>query len=222
MCRARNRDYQRRRQNIQGRHKRLDEELLEAQLSSRSVRMFKSLSHLILTLYHSQTSFSHNVVKFDEDTVLTPGARLCAVRDCTFIIPPLDEYRWKTCAVCRFRKQSRTKRPPADESQKSSGQDATDSVLILKLLVSQCPLLCWTSLPNLGSGSLSEERLRAQGLQMHECRLWNAACRHLVAHLQAVSLEKTIYRKWNQESTSASNDSTSTSMPASSPLIHPQ
>jgi len=36
---------------------------------------------------------------------LVTGARLCSIRNCTHIIPPIEEYHWKMCAVCRLRRR---------------------------------------------------------------------------------------------------------------------
>lgn len=33
--------------------------------------------------------------------LLTPGARLCAIKNCAHIIPSIAEYRWKMCEPCR-------------------------------------------------------------------------------------------------------------------------
>ncbi|KAF8914017.1 hypothetical protein CPB84DRAFT_45401 [Gymnopilus junonius] len=119
MCRARSRGYQRRRQNLQGRHDRLYEELMRTQMFS--------TSHFL----------SNDTTDFDVDAILTPGARLCAVRDCTFIIPPLIEYRWKMCALCRFQKKMRNQHETKENSSlvKSSAECVSiDPQSILKLL----------------------------------------------------------------------------------------
>ncbi|CAA7259873.1 unnamed protein product [Cyclocybe aegerita] len=92
MCRARGREYQRRRQNLKGRHTRLDEELARVQNTGPPL----------------PGGFLADAQEISQDPVtLIAGARLCSVRDCTYIIPPVSEYRWKMCALCRLRRRER-------------------------------------------------------------------------------------------------------------------
>ncbi|KAF8974430.1 hypothetical protein BDZ97DRAFT_1773564 [Flammula alnicola] len=92
MCRARSRDYQRKRQNIQGRHARLDQELLQSQNMGTPLAGDLQVTE-----------------KVEDPVTLVPGARLCSIRNCTYIIPPMEEYRWKMCALCRLRRRERSK-----------------------------------------------------------------------------------------------------------------
>lgn len=73
--------------------------------------------------------------EMEEDPVeLVPGARLCSIRNCTYVIPPVEEYRWKMCALCRLRRREKKKQDRLNESTKfSAGQMAT--VLIQKTIV---------------------------------------------------------------------------------------
>jgi len=47
--------------------------------------------------------------KLEEDVTLLPGARLCSNRNCTFIIPPVEDYHWKMCSLCRIRAREQRK-----------------------------------------------------------------------------------------------------------------
>lgn len=51
----------------------------------------------------------------DDSPPIVAGARLCAVRNCTYIIPPSSEYRWKKCALCCLRVRSSRKLEDASE-----------------------------------------------------------------------------------------------------------
>ncbi|KAF9057675.1 hypothetical protein BJ165DRAFT_1521035 [Panaeolus papilionaceus] len=82
LCRSRNREYQRKRQNLQGRHWRLDDELTNV-----------------------QDSPSATMAVIETSTI--EGARLCLMRHCSFIIPPIDEYSSKFCSLCRLFRKSK-------------------------------------------------------------------------------------------------------------------
>jgi hypothetical protein len=68
--------------------------------------------------------------EMEEDPVeLVPGARLCSIRNCTYVIPPVEEYRWKMCALCRLRRREKKRQDRLNESTKiSAGQMATVSI----------------------------------------------------------------------------------------------
>ncbi|KJA30145.1 hypothetical protein HYPSUDRAFT_32243 [Hypholoma sublateritium FD-334 SS-4] len=94
LCRARSREYQRKRQNLKGRHLRLDLELEGHKMGTPLAGDFQR---------QPDTKEQVGYVP------LISGARLCSVRNCTFIIPPVDEYRWKTCSLCRLCQKEKVK-----------------------------------------------------------------------------------------------------------------
>ncbi|RDB22394.1 hypothetical protein Hypma_010468 [Hypsizygus marmoreus] len=105
-CRLHHREYQRKRQNILGRHTRLDYE------TESSITIPQSLP----------------------DDPLVPGARLCTIKNCTHVIPSLAEYRWKMCEPCRIRtrnnrnKLQMKKRGLAPDVRRSPVNDGTTHV----------------------------------------------------------------------------------------------
>ncbi|KAG5653884.1 hypothetical protein H0H81_009706 [Sphagnurus paluster] len=84
LCRLNHREYQRKRQHIKGRHTRLD--LEAAQFCETEL----APPHI-------------NAQKTGRCAFLVPGARLCSIKNCTHVIPPRGEYRWKMCDPCRIR-----------------------------------------------------------------------------------------------------------------------
>ncbi|KAF4619881.1 hypothetical protein D9613_005330 [Agrocybe pediades] len=143
VCRARSREYQRKRQNLQGRHVRLDQELLEAQ------GIGTPLSKELLT----------GKAKLQGDVSLLPDARLCSNRNCTFIIPPVSDYHWKTCSLCRIRarEQRNEERSAAmlsaqalknsrRRTRKKKSTDATFLLRSLDYLSRKAPMpgRCWS------------------------------------------------------------------------------
>lgn len=118
LCRARSRDYQRRRQNLQGKHLRLDEELLDAENAG------TPLAGDLIT----RTSKS-----IEASIGLVPGARLCSIRNCTYIIPPTDEYHWKMCGVCRLRRREMRRQSLARSNQPTKTMDSAIPKSLAKL-----------------------------------------------------------------------------------------
>ncbi|KAF8059858.1 hypothetical protein FPV67DRAFT_341045 [Lyophyllum atratum] len=95
-CRLHHREYQRKRQGIQGRHARLDVEVA----------------------LHHDTDFTPRPAPppkvppstTSEELLLTPGARLCSIKNCTHVIPAREEYKWKMCEPCRVRTRNNRNR----------------------------------------------------------------------------------------------------------------
>ncbi|KAG6899290.1 hypothetical protein C0993_011484 [Termitomyces sp. T159_Od127] len=81
-CRLHHREYQRKRLNIQGKHKRLDDEV------------------------DKESESRHDSTAKPPPDLLTPGARLCMVKNCTQIIPSPEDYPWKMCESCRIQRQN--------------------------------------------------------------------------------------------------------------------
>ncbi|PPQ77731.1 hypothetical protein CVT25_011166 [Psilocybe cyanescens] len=131
-CRARSRDYQRRKQNLPN-HLRLEDELMDAQTMGTPLA----------------AGLAQEAPKHREVIGLVPGARLCAIRTCTFIIPPVSEYRWKMCSLCRVRLRERRKQervtdgnasPSTSEPSSSSRRKTVvaDSNFMLRYLEFLC------------------------------------------------------------------------------------
>lgn len=101
-------------------------------------------------------------------TDLVPGARLCSIRNCTYIIPPMDEYRWKMCAVCRLRRREIRRRIRAQSDQ------------LIKTIDSVIPksLVCLAIPPKLLSGYLFRYLLQAK-MRKREPTLGSGRCRSL-------------------------------------------
>ena len=107
----------------------------------------------------SQDFQRHPNAKDQGDNVsLISGARLCSVRNCTFIIPPVDEYRWKTCSLCRLCQKEKVKQNKYGDSTETPGHlsivegeelQATLRLIILKALVSPICYLITGYLHNL-------------------------------------------------------------------------
>ncbi|KAG6872268.1 hypothetical protein C0995_011367 [Termitomyces sp. Mi166 len=101
---------------------------------------------------------------------LTPGARLCTIRNCTQIIPSPEGYPWKMCEPCRIRTRNTARR----RRMKKMGE-----------IVSEDPPWAESIQANAGSGSESEDipladlsaaRRTSEGLlrrcKRHDCGLW--------------------------------------------------
>ena len=94
----------------------------------------------------SQDFQRHPNAKDQGDNVsLISDARLCSVRNCTFIIPPVDEYRWKTCSLCRLCQKEKVKQnkyggqlETAESLSTAEGDEpqVAPRLIILKALVS--------------------------------------------------------------------------------------
>ncbi|GLB43052.1 hypothetical protein LshimejAT787_1205010 [Lyophyllum shimeji] len=89
-CRLHHREYQRKRQGIQGRHTHLDHEV---------------------DGYHDNDFAPRTTLAWKpEALLLTPGARLCSIKKCTHVIPAREEYKWKMCEPCRIRTRNYSNR----------------------------------------------------------------------------------------------------------------
>ncbi|KAF8057439.1 hypothetical protein FPV67DRAFT_1724123 [Lyophyllum atratum] len=95
-CRLHHREYQRKRQGIQGRHTRLDVEVALHHDNDFTPRPTPPPK-----VPPSTTS---------EELLLTPGARLCSIKNCTHVIPAREEYKWKMCEPCRVRTRNNRNR----------------------------------------------------------------------------------------------------------------
>ncbi|KAF9003058.1 hypothetical protein BDQ17DRAFT_1356570 [Cyathus striatus] len=97
-CRARTREYQRKRQNLQGRHTKLDNEL--------------ELLHTGVSINDLYSSFEPptDLSGTETECAVVPGARLCSLKSCSHIIPPTSEYKWKMCSHCRKKTSERRRR----------------------------------------------------------------------------------------------------------------
>ncbi|TFK19635.1 hypothetical protein FA15DRAFT_674260 [Coprinopsis marcescibilis] len=156
LCRARTREYQRKRQNLQAVHQRLEEELerykekLGLGGSTRpgqevGLRALKrSISASPATLTPSTASPITQLGRRDSSerpllpsSQLVPGARLCTVKQCPRVLPSVEEFKWKTCTRCRRRfKLSRLRREgalPDDDGHDTIGADdhPEDPIVIL-------------------------------------------------------------------------------------------
>ncbi|TFK36543.1 hypothetical protein BDQ12DRAFT_736884 [Crucibulum laeve] len=98
MCRARTREYQRKRQNLKGRHTRLD------------VEMEKLQSGVPVNELYSLSEPASEVMLVPDEGSVVSGARVCSIRACGHIIPHPQEYRWKMCGGCRERTRERRRR----------------------------------------------------------------------------------------------------------------
>ncbi|KNZ80304.1 hypothetical protein J132_06420 [Termitomyces sp. J132] len=103
-CRLHHREYQRKRLNIRGKHKRLDEE---------TDRDFIT---------------RHDPTAKPPPDFLTPGARLCTIRNCTQIIPSPEEYPWKMCEPCRIRMRDTSRRRRLKKLGQPGGQSTVEGV----------------------------------------------------------------------------------------------
>ncbi|KAJ3513082.1 hypothetical protein NMY22_g15149 [Coprinellus aureogranulatus] len=127
VCRARARGYQRERQNLQGRHMQLDQEL-EEYLKTHGVPdedpdatppPLQTRVKLLLSGPKPKTDLKTkpppvkvDIEPFDDDDGsynLIPGARTCSSKDCSFVVPPTDEYPFKLCGRCRARSKDNSR-----------------------------------------------------------------------------------------------------------------
>ncbi|KAG6865085.1 hypothetical protein C0991_005229, partial [Blastosporella zonata] len=99
-CRLHHREYQRKRQNIQGRQKRFENETGGATDTPFISRPPTSSQALDFVPPPSKPPLD----------LLTPGARLCTIKNCTHIIPAPEEYAWKMCEPCRVRTRNNQRR----------------------------------------------------------------------------------------------------------------
>ncbi|KAJ3515459.1 hypothetical protein NLJ89_g1752 [Agrocybe chaxingu] len=61
-----------------------------------------------------------------DPVALVAGARLCSVRDCTYIIAPVSEYRWKMCTLCRLRRRERKRLEKVSKDATGTEPEASD------------------------------------------------------------------------------------------------
>ncbi|KAJ3512992.1 hypothetical protein NLJ89_g3208 [Agrocybe chaxingu] len=61
-----------------------------------------------------------------DPVALVAGARLCSVRDCTYIIAPVSEYRWKMCTLCRLRRRERKRLEKVSKDVTGTEPEALD------------------------------------------------------------------------------------------------
>ncbi|KDR83622.1 hypothetical protein GALMADRAFT_235913 [Galerina marginata CBS 339.88] len=158
MCRSRSREYQRKKQNLQGRRTQLDEELKQIRA------LGTPLAGDLLCRETSEV----------EEVTLVPGARLCFIRNCTYIIPPVNEYRWKMCALCRLLKKERRQQEKLknDPTVRQPSSKKVTGIPFLDYLCKKSPVIESGRCRILDCGMLVQDSSSSDCRQCVARRLW--------------------------------------------------